>query len=247
MTVDCPTCGDDFTNKASMRSHHTQAHGKSLCQIKVECAWCDNLFEVHESKKERSERLFCSQDCQTKYQRDDDSWRPPVYEGEEHPQYDRIKVDCEQCGDEIGKTPWRLERYERQFCSINCRAEWQSENVVGKDHHQYKGHPDYYGENWWRKRREAIEESGHCCEECGITEEQHNESVGRGLDVHHIIPIAEFAKPEMANTLDNLRPLCTSCHHQIHNKTTHLPQFRNGGGMSEGQETDPNDPSGGEL
>ena len=36
--------------------------------------------------------------------------------------------------------------------------------------------------------------------------------LGRKPDVHHIIPVREFADPEDAHTVDNLICLCVTCH-----------------------------------
>lgn len=85
--------------------------------------------------------------------------------------------------------------------------------MKGSEHPQWN--PDsvkYYGENWWSQRKRALSENGYKCRACGVSDREHRELHGFGLDVHHISPIAQFDDLEKANELDNLAVLCRKCH-----------------------------------
>jgi len=48
---------------------------------------------------------------------------------------DRVVVECENCGDDIHKTPSQAERDIQHFCDKDCLGEYRS----GEDHHFWKG------------------------------------------------------------------------------------------------------------
>jgi DNA-binding CsgD family transcriptional regulator len=86
---------------------------------------------------------------------------------------------------------------------------------AGEDHWNYQdgsSSSTYYGPSWRGQRKKALERAGYKCEHTGITQKEHREKYGKGLDVHHIVPFREFGieNHEEANRLDNLRVLsCT--------------------------------------
>jgi len=88
----------------------------------------------------------------------------------------------------------------------------------GEAHHQWKGgHERYYGPNWPKQRKEALERDDYLCQICGLADKEHRDTFGNGLNVHHIIPITLFKNGgdvnyEKANSLNNLIALCTVCH-----------------------------------
>ena len=47
------------------------------------------------------------------------------------------EFECVWCGATGEKQRREVERYERNFCGMDCRAEWQSEKVTGEDHPRY--------------------------------------------------------------------------------------------------------------
>jgi len=77
------------------------------------------------------------------------------------------------------------------------------------------GGENYYGPNWVSQRRNALERDDYRCQDpsCSMTNEEHIEKHGQGLDVHHIIPFDTFDSPSEANKLENLVTLCRECHH----------------------------------
>ena len=83
----------------------------------------------------------------------------------------------------------------------------------GEDHYAWKGGTKpRYGRNWRVQRQKAIERDGYTCQSCGMTSEEHKETIGKDLHVHHIDPWDEFDEDKERNKLNNLVTLCASCH-----------------------------------
>jgi hypothetical protein len=68
--------------------------------------------------------------------------------------------------------------------------------------------------DWEKHRKKALERDEHQCQICGLSNEEHKEKFGRGIHVHHIIPIRIFEDPEDANGLNNLITLCQPHHNE---------------------------------
>lgn len=69
-----------------------------------------------------------------------------------------------------------------------------------------------YGVNWYEMRQQALQRDRFRCQDCGMEQSEHRDEYGRGLDVHHIMPVRQFDTPEDANILLNLITLCRDCH-----------------------------------
>lgn len=217
--IECPTCDDEFENETGMKSHHTQVHDESLCYVDVSCDNCGEEQSIHEFSFERSDHHFCNQDCQTEYQKEDNEWKPPVRSGENHPQYESIEVTCSWCGDITEKQPHQIRKAERNFCGLECRAKWQSENMSDENAGQWNGgSPAFYGSNWYEQRREALENANEECERCGMGRDEHYSVFESDLHVHHIKRISTFDVAEEANYQDNLKVLCEDCHMNEHHE-----------------------------
>lgn len=84
----------------------------------------------------------------------------------------------------------------------------------GEDHPLWKegNRSVYYGPGWHRARKEVLKRDGYECRVCGMTDEEHTDEYGKGLDVHHIVKRRKFESPADANNPDNLAAVCRSCH-----------------------------------
>lgn len=71
-----------------------------------------------------------------------------------------------------------------------------------------------YGRNWEEQRQRCLERDNYECRSCGLTQEEHKEKHGFGLDVHHVVPLRKFDDPKDANSLGNLVAACRTCHRQ---------------------------------
>lgn len=180
-----------------------------------DCHWCGSTIErapsrfINQRTGEEHQHHFCDKGCRSE-------WEAENFTGEAHPNYDggKVEVECEWCGDTVRKKPCKADSVDRHFCDHDCQGKWLSENVVGEDHHRWKGGGQpYYGTGWNRARAESRERDGYKCQYCGISEED----LPYELDVHHKTPVREFDDPSDAHTLENLVTLCRSCHRRNHN------------------------------
>jgi hypothetical protein len=64
------------------------------------------------------------------------------------------------------------------------------------------------GDRWKQVRERALKRDSYECRFCGMSDEEHQEENGAGLDVHHIIPRRDGG----ADRMHNLAALCRSCH-----------------------------------
>jgi len=149
-----------------------------------------------------------------------------VVSGHDHPQWKPTPdVSCASCGSQIDMRPARADKYERHFCNHSCFGEWRSKNVTGETHPNFDPNKSresrYYGPNYEEMRLKAIIRDQARCVDCGCTEPEHIDKVGRSLSVHHVRPLAWFKKehedPEWfkkGNGLSNLVTLCVDGCHQ---------------------------------
>lgn len=121
-------------------------------------------------------------------------------------QSEPVTVRCTHCRKCTTVPRWfEKEGLELHFCSESCRKLWR------EDHHvdvSLRGRREHRGGNWETIARQVREREGYRCRDCGISEE----SLGRQLDVHHVVPYRAFKSPERANREDNLIAVCPSCH-----------------------------------
>jgi hypothetical protein len=100
---------------------------------------------------------------------------------------------------------YRKGGYVRPQEIANILGEWADElrrwkrRAIREQPLNDHAHPNLKWRPWAEVKREVHERDGHCCTECGSTEE---------LEAHHIEPVSEGGTP----TLRNLTTLCRRCH-----------------------------------
>lgn len=68
-------------------------------------------------------------------------------------------------------------------------------------------------------RQQALEIHGYNCEVCGFNFEEFYGDWGKGfVEVHHIIPLAEFKERKETDAKKDLAILCANCHRMVHRK-----------------------------
>lgn len=90
---------------------------------------------------------------------------------------------------------------------------------------------NHSGKKWEKARKQALERYDRECANCGITHYEHKQRSdlwGKGLHVHHITPAREFDDPDDAHEVENLIPLCDSCHHEAESGRLNVEKLRNG-------------------
>lgn len=125
-----------------------------------------------------------------------------------------------EIADEVGcaqKTVWNwLMRH-----GIETRA------IEGENHPRWKGGVARdYGPTWPPQREAAIHRDGGQCRMCSMSREEHRESYGTDLHVHHIQEFASFDDAAVANKLENLATLCCACHGEVRRIAPLLPDVR---------------------
>lgn len=208
--TECPTCGrDDFSSKRGMKVHHKRSHGESISGDVFNCSYCGEESRTKPYKLDKFENNFCSKDCKYKHLSENKS-------GEDHHQYDRVGVECNNCGNIVEKRPSVISRgHKSHFCNLECRNEYYRDGNIpsGSDHPSWTGgYSKDYGSTWRRKRQEILELDGYTCQNCGNVEKQ--------LHVHHITPVRKFDNVNNAHYNENLVTLCCDCHPDIESLST---------------------------
>jgi len=172
-------------------------------KVELECEVCGGTFEVKPSHADG--RRTCSKECLGVLRSEE--WR-----GKNHPGWKEGKggifTTCENCG----KRYFAPSSERGRFCSLECYGEWLRDKITGKNNPYWRGgHDPYYGSNWIKQRKKALERDNYACRLCG----KGKRELGQNPDVHHIAPKREFDSLEEANKLSNLITLCRSCHNKV--------------------------------
>ena len=232
----CPTCGDQFTDSRSMKSHHKQAHGESIAGNLSECDHCGTEFRAAVD----CPGAYCSNECQAAGQRERVELtceqcgqlfeRKPNRVGdgqsfcsaecrneqmrtrgpEEHPHWlgERDEIVCEYCGEKFTTNPGS--RGPDRFCSLDC---WHSHDRAGASHERLSTAVRSRLPNGWGQWRSDVRDGE--CEMCGA------EAGERAHDLHHIVPILAGG----VNEPELLIELCRQCHENAEAYTRQFPEF----------------------
>lgn len=226
---ECAYCGDNIVRKPANVGENPfcsrDCYGSWMSENKtgedsprwnggkqtLECDFCGDPVSRKPSVAEKQNNTFCSEVCWG-------NWLSENRVGEDHPEYSKVDVECEWCG-EIYET---LRPERTRFCSASCNNEWLS-SISGKDHPAWNGGESSrikYGPGWNEKKRQTVRQRDNFkCQVCGMTEEEHIEDCGRSLNVHHQTPAREFDDPHVRNHPDNLITLCASCHVKVEHES----------------------------
>lgn len=97
MTVECPTCGDEFNDKGGMRYHHARVHGESIAGDLITCDNCGTEKRRNPAKINEDGPVYCGMDCKQEAERIDIP-KGKIYElywGEEKTGYEIADtLDC---------------------------------------------------------------------------------------------------------------------------------------------------------
>ena len=198
------SCESNWKSENQIGENHPNWNGGN---VSVECSWCGNDLSRPEWRADGYEHQFCDMECKGNYYSSNPS---ELHEKE------RVIVFCAWCGDEKNVIPSQAQRSENHFCDTKCKGKWWSENYIGESHPNWKGgYEPYYGTNWDRKRRKAMERDEYQCALCGLTDGASKLIHGRELDVHHVTRLNDFENPVDANVVSNLLTVCILCHQRV--------------------------------
>jgi DEAD/DEAH box helicase domain-containing protein len=106
-----------------------------------------------------------------------------------------------------------LEPLDLPPSQLRTTAAWlvvgESTLTALRDQGLWRNDPNHYGPNWDAQRKNARRRDHFTCQVCGAVEN------GQTFHVHHKTPFRAFASYAEANQLENLIPLCPSCHIQV--------------------------------
>lgn len=229
VTVECDWCGEEVKkprHRFERDDHHycsrecsSQWRTENLLgednphwkggMADVECAWCDKALKVYQANDRYYDVHFCSVGCEGK-------WKSENQSGENSPAWKgaTVEVECDYCGDLFSRYQSHVDRNRYCFCDPDCRANWLDENA---------GYDVDYGPEWSEIRERAIKFYGSRCQRCGKTEEEHISVHGCSLHVHHVERVDKFDDPNDAHDMDNLMPLCASCHGVVEPRSGGFP------------------------
>jgi hypothetical protein len=115
--VPCPVCSKAFDSEHGMKIHKGHEHGPNT----VECDVCGAEFRRPPANVNQDGATLCSQECERKNR------------GFAEP----ITYQCDQCGETATQQANEFHRYEHNFCSAECKYEWQSQEFAGKGSPRY--------------------------------------------------------------------------------------------------------------
>lgn len=121
---------------------------------------------------------------------------------------------CTNCSLLFRRSPSKVKRAERHFCSELCKAAYQA----GDKHPNWKGGVTMKSFSTWVTnqarykdwREEVLKRDGYQCQISGNTED---------LEVHHILHKAEDRNPENVFDPNNGMVLCKKVHTELHQLT----------------------------
>jgi len=197
ITITCDYCGDtaeknqrkkrndhDFCSRDCFnkwQSENLSGENSHLWEgktITVDCDWCGESTEKKTCNYEENEKAFCSHECHGE-------WISENQTGEDNPLFDpSLTVECYWCGKEHQKAAEKIERNERNFCSMECTSKWQSDYRRGENHPRWKEYEtvecSWCGESLERSPSVAERyDNFYCSDECHAEWVSHN---NRGKD-----------------------------------------------------------------
>jgi len=181
---------------------------------KVKCFICGKEIVKKNCFARKFDHFFCSPKCQGKYKKILVGKMSPHWKG------GNITVKCTQCNKNLKRRKSIVEKSKthRFFCNQKCASIWKADNLIGSIIYNWKGgYNGYYGPNWIKQKRKALERDNKSCLICNKTQKQ----LRKNPDVHHIKPFEKFTikRYKEANKLSNLICFCNSCHAKVENGT----------------------------
>lgn len=120
-----------------------------------------------------------------------------------HNRVTQIEIQCETCGRKILKYNSEIKNNKHNFCSQKCylKSSIPTENILKRDNitHESRHYAFYFARKLY----------GDNCMNCGSE---------KNINVHH------KDGNRRNNNPDNLRILCSSCHHRTDGRINNIPQ-----------------------
>ena len=196
------------------RSSFLSAYNPAMQQRRIEtsCAFCNAPLFLQPYRI--MERNFCSHSCQGRYGLKS-RWPDGVA---------FVDVTCAQCAAVFSLPAWEQRCCEKRgqsqfFCNRQCFGAWKSVHWRLEHNPSWKGGWSPHGKGWAILCNQVRHEQKYRCADCRVTEQ----TLGRALDVHHIIAARFFPTDQAASIRSNLIALCHTCH--VRHEKADLPLF----------------------
>lgn len=77
-------------------------------------------------------------------------------------------VPCDNCGDDVERTPYQLKEYDNHFCDNDCKNEWLKSYSEGENNPNWDGGPveitcEWCGETAEKEQRNIERDDHHFC------------------------------------------------------------------------------------
>ena len=133
---------------------------------------------------------------------------------EEHPRFCRVFFNCDYCGKTSNQNPYEFNKSSNHYCSTQCKADYQSDYLVGENNPNWNGIltkedrmsrrllPGYSEFTQYVRLRDKF-----TCRKCS----EPNSSVVHHLNSYH------WDTENRVNP-DNCVTLCAECHKEFHTR-----------------------------
>jgi hypothetical protein len=123
--------------------------------FEINCDYCSKAFITKPAKYNQSKNHFCSYECSHKAKkRNEEKWR---------------LVSCLYCKEEYEAL---ISNKNTKYCSVKCRNNWESENLIGENHHSFKSvklECDYCKKEHFVQPHKLNDRDNHLCsKECRL-------------------------------------------------------------------------------
>lgn len=218
-TKNCEYCGKSFG--PSKYDYSSRWKRRRFCSLRCiglasvkgrtylrarSCLYCGETFQPRENKYK-----YCSIQCY---------WASKMGKPGYIPEGSRITISCLWCKKEFNVIKFEAEKLKRKFCSCECYYAFVK--VQRPDTLIYRNgiNEFYLSKAWGKLKRFVRKRDNYTCQMCG----KKFAAKGPGLCVHHIKSRNDFDGitsdvHSIADHLDNLVALCTSCHGKVHSGT----------------------------
>lgn len=215
------------------RKCRSDYHKKNFT-TELTCEHCDKVYRKKNSDI-TGERNYCSKECKDNWQKEGLRGKNNPFYGKTHnkeslrkmslklklvrpkgkdsPNYKRIAVKCEVCGETRLKIPYLIKRNERNYCSVECHSIGKSEYGSGVNNPNYnptlteleRSRNRTRELGYAKFRADVFKRDG---EKCVICNSKDN------LIVHHLN--SHHWDKENRTNPENGVTLCVDCHTEFH-------------------------------
>lgn len=135
MTVNCPTCNDEFEKEHYMKIHHEHEHNESIAGKLKKCEQCGEKTRVRKWNDRKNSRTFCDKDCHGK-------WLSENRKGENHPNYNGgYDYPYNGSWNRVRELTIKRDYGKCRMCRLTRR---ECENNYGRDLHVHHKIPTSY-------------------------------------------------------------------------------------------------------